>query len=219
MKSFYVSLFLAALMSRPSLRMLAQTAGTATACENGYHGESWKRCPEHDAGGEPMLPCEQVNVCLPNCPEGYREARDFSYVRNSCVPAKPAASCSPVSLQLIWYRSMPVVWHWRAEISEQCAISRVKRPIHSAGDDVTEGKHGKPLGQFQVVVGQNGNVRDSILIWGNPSIDFKHLERPTALSRQTEETLSQLRFKPYIFRGHPIEFQTKITIPFKISKQ
>lgn len=223
MKSLYVPLFLAVLISHEqSPMMLAQIGGTAAACDTGYHAANWERCPMNDVAGTPPLPCKQVNVCLPNCPEGYREARDlFTYTCGdlSCVPEKPATLCSPVSLQLFWARRLPVVWHWRVEISEKCGISRLRTSIQPADDDVAEGLHGKALGQFQVVVGQNGQVVDSTLIWGLPSIDFKRLKSPTVLSRLAADTLRQLRFRPYLFQGRPVEFQTTITIPFKHTKQ
>jgi hypothetical protein len=218
MKTLYAALFFAALISSPML--LAQTVGTLAACDTGYHAKNWERCPMNDVGGEPKLPCEQVSVCLPNCPKTYREARNaFTSTQDlSCVPAKQASLCSPVRLQLFWARQLPVVWHWRVEISEKCAISRLRTSIHLADDEVAEGLHGKALGQFQVVVGKNGKVADSTLMWGTPSIDFKRLTAPTVLSRLAADTLRQLRFRPYLFQGQPAEFQTTITIPFQPSR-
>ena len=175
----------------------------------------------NDVAGVPPLPCEQMNACLPNCPEGYREARNsFRYTHDlSCAPVKPARLCSPLSLQLLWARQSPVVWHWRVEISEKCAISQLRTSIDPSDDNVAKGMRGKALAKFQVVVGQNGQVADSTLIWGPPSIDFNHLDSPTVLSRLATDTLRQLRFRPYLFQGQPIEFQTTITIPLKHTKQ
>ena len=172
----------------------------------------------NDVAGTPPLPCGQMSACLPNCPEGYKEARgSYNYAHRdlSCVPANRASSCLPENLQLFWARRSPVVWHWRAEISEKCAISRLRMPIQPMDDDLGEDVNGKALGQFQVVVRPDGEVADSWLIWGPPSIDFNRLKSPTALSRVAADTLRQLRFRPYLFQGHPVEFQTTITIPFK----
>jgi hypothetical protein len=227
MTSFYVSLFLAALLS--SLQTPIMSAQTpAAACASGYHRASWKRCPMNDVPGEPSLPCEQVNVCLPNCPEGYGQASGSHSVSDTggepaCVPAKPATLCSPVNFQLIYAWQVPVVWHWRVEISEKCATSRLKAQIQPAYDRVAALLQGDAVGQYRVVVGPNGQVIDSSLLSGGyislpPKLDPNRPLSTTVFSELAAETLNRLRFRPYLIHGHPTEFQTTVTIPFKFRK-
>ena len=179
----------------------------------------------NDVADQPALPCQQVNVCLPNCPEGYRQARHSSRDVDGeppCEPAKTDTLCSPIDLRLIYVHAVPVVWHWRVEISEKCAASRLRAPIQPVYERIEEQLRGEAVGKFRVVVGLDGKVTGSTLLSGGYTIVPPNVEpnplRPNVFSDLAAKTLNRLRFRPYLIRGSAMEFQTTVTIPFKLRK-
>lgn len=227
MKRFYASLvadtlLLIALIAPAQSR--AQTPDLGPACRTGYHRASWQRCPMNDVADKPALPCETVDVCLPNCPEGYRTAShsDTDVAGEpACVPIKPAAECSPLSLQVFYAQAVPVVWHWRAEISEKCATLRLRTPIRPVYEKVQQKLRGEAVGKFQVVVGPDGEVTGSKLLSAGYTSLPQNAEsypplRPKIFSDMAATTIRQLRFLPYLLHDSPMEFQTTVTIPFKL---
>jgi hypothetical protein len=130
----------------------------------------------------------------------------------------------PLNFELVYQRVIPLVWHWRAEISQQCAATLLKTPLEPQYRRVREELHGEGTAHFLVVVGREGRVIDSRLIdfydtTLPPADALKTPLSPTLPSSLAADALKQLEFKPYVFRKSPVEFQSGIIILFKLDKQ
>ncbi len=192
------------------------------ACAAGQHPSTWKLCLGPDVPGQSQISCQQINVCLPNCPEGYTQlsgSADSLIGKESCVPAKGAHSqCAPLGFKLARHGAQ---WNWylRAEISEACALLQLSVPLQPVTLGVTQDLQGEAVGQFIVAVGENGRPVDSSLL----SFYFTALPKrkdplsflPTP-SQIAAIAVGHLRFQEYVFRGRPIEFESPITIHFKL---
>jgi hypothetical protein len=126
--------------------------------------------------------------------------------------------------ELVYQRVVPLVWHWRAEIFEKCAAALLKTPIEPQYRSVAEELHGEGTAHFLVVAGREGRVIDSRLLdfyyTSLPPTDaLKTPLSPALPSSLAADALKRLEFKPYVFRKNPLEFQSKITIIFKLNKQ
>jgi hypothetical protein len=187
--------------------------------------------PLNDVPGQPSILPKNVKACFPNCPKGYRQVPGSTAV----LPGHPACllvesgetdkpGCMPLDFELVYQYVIPLVWHWRAEISQQCAAALLKTPIEPQYHRVAEELHGEGTARFLVVVGQEGRVTDSRLI------DFYYTTLPPADAFKTPlsealpsslaaDALKHLEFKPYVFRKSAIEFQSKVTILFRLDKQ
>jgi hypothetical protein len=208
-----------------------QTDSKPLACAKGYHEASWLQLPLNDVPGEPVIPRQEVKVCFPNCPKGYRQvpgSADTLVGHPACLLAESdetnASGCMPLNFELVYQRAIPLVWHWRAEISEKCAAVLLKSPIEPQYYRVAEDLHGEGTAHFFVTVGKTGRVINSELI------DFSYTTLPppgvskVPLSRElisslAAHTLKQLKFEPYLFRQEPTQVQSRVTILFKLKKE
>jgi hypothetical protein len=212
-----------------------QEDDSSVVCGKGFHEASWMQLPPlNDVPGQsliPEIPRKELKACFPNCPKGYRQVpgpADALLGHPACLLAGSdevdKSGCIPLNFELVYQRATPLVWHWRAEISQQCAAALLKRPIEPQYNRVAEELHGEGTAHFLVVVGQKGRVIDSKLIdfyyTTLPSADaLKTPLSPTLPSSLAADALKELEFKPYVFRENPVEFQSKITIIFKLDKQ
>lgn len=211
----------------------APQGGSLTViCGNGYHEESRLQCfPSDDFPPveKRPAPCEQIHLCLPNCPVGYRQVSrmiDGFQQNPACVLLDSGEAdkmgCMPIKLAVVYRPATPLVWHWRPEISEKCATALLKKPIAAQYKRVAQELHGEGLAHFLVVVGREGRVIDSEVM------DFQYTAFPPAHTSQVQfsqtlpalaaAALKHLEFEPYVFHQEPSEFQSEITILFKLSK-
>ena len=225
-------LLLFALPSRAQTKERTVQADSSTVvCGNGFHEVSWMQLPLNDVPGEPVIPPTKATACFPNCPKGYRQVpgpADALLGHPACLLAEAdeadKSECTPLSFELVYQRAVPLVWHWRAEISEKCAAALLKTPIEPQYRRVAEELHGEGTAQFLVVVGRGGKVIDSRLIdfyyTTLPTTDALRAPLPPSLpSSLAAETQKHLDFEPFVFRRSSVEFQSKITILFKLNKQ
>ena len=136
----------------------------------------------------------------------------------------PKSGCMPLNFELVYRRVIPFVRHWRAEISQQYAAALLKTPIEPQYHRVAEELHGEGTAHFLIVVGREGRVISSRLNDFDytslpPSDALKAPLSPTLPSSLAADALKQLEFKAYVFRKSPVEFQSGITILFKLDKQ
>jgi len=201
----------------------AQPDKSGATCTTLEHPATWMQCPVDDLPNRPPIACQEVNVCLPNCPKGYRQlsgSPDSLFGKPSCVLAKHTGStCLPLNFQIVYRRVTPLVWHWRGELSESCAASHLKLPIEPVSIEVAEDLQGEATAQFQIVVSESGQLTDSRLL----SFYFTALparkdplNAPGAPSEMAADTLKHLSFRPYLYRGRPIEFESSIAVHFKL---
>lgn len=110
----------------------AQSHKTVATCGSGQHPATWMQCPVDGLPDRPGGACQEVSVCLPNCPEGYQQLSgsiDSLVGKPSCVLAENTHStCSPLNFQLV-RRAALLVWYLRGEISERCALSHLRTAI------------------------------------------------------------------------------------------
>jgi hypothetical protein len=199
-------------------------------CVSGFHEESWLELPMNDVPGQPVYPTQKVKACFPNCPKGYQQVSgtaDALRGHPACLLAESDETdkpdCIPLNLKLVYRRAIPLVWHWRAEISQPCGAALLKKPIEPQYHRVAEELHGEGVAHFLIVVGQAGRVVDSTLIDFNyttlpPGDALKTPLSPTLPSLLAADTLTHLEFEPFMFRKSRVEFQTTITIVFKLNK-
>jgi hypothetical protein len=171
-----------------------------------------------------------VKACFPNCPKGYRQVpgpADALLGHPACLLAESdetdKSECMPLNFELVYRRVIPLVWHWRAEISQQCAAALLKKPIEPQHHRVAEELHGEGTAHFLVVVGPEGRVISSRLIDFHyttlpPADALKAPLSPTLPSSLAADALKQLEFNPYVFRKGPVEFQSVTTVLFKLDK-
>jgi hypothetical protein len=209
-----------------------QEDSSPVVCGNGFHEASWMQLPPlNDEPEQPSIPPKEVKACFPNCPKGYRQVpgpADALLGHPACLLAESGetdkSGCMPLNFELVYQRVVPLVWHWRAEISEKCAAALLKTPIEPQYRRVAEELHGEGTAHFLVVAGREGRVIDSRLIdfyyTALPPADaLKTPLSPTLPSSLAADALKRLEFKSYVFRKNPLEFQSKITIIFKLNKQ
>jgi hypothetical protein len=208
-----------------------QEDNSPVVCGIGFHKASWMQLPLNDVPGQPSIPRKEVNACFPNCPKGYRQVpgpADALLGHAACLLAESnetdKSGCMPLNFELVYQRVIPFVWHWRAEISQQCASALLKTPIEPQYHRVAKELHGEGTAHFLVVVGRKGRVIDSRLIdfyyTTLPPVDaLKTPLSPALPSSLAADALKHLEFKPDVFRKNPVEFQSKITIIFKLNKQ
>jgi len=208
-----------------------QEDNSPVVCGNGFHEASWMQLPLNDVPGQPSIPRKEVKACFPNCPQGYRQVpgpADALLGHPACLLAESGetdkSGCMPLNFELVYQRVVPLVWHWRAEISEKCAAALLKTPIEPQYRSVAEELHGEGTAHFLVVAGREGRVIDSRLLdfyyTSLPPTDaLKTPLSPALPSSLAADALKRLEFKPYVFRKNPLEFQSKITIIFKLNKQ
>lgn len=227
-------LFALSSMAQTKERTL-QEDNSPVVCGNGFHEASWMQLPPvNDVPGQPAIPeipGKEVKACFPNCPEGYRQVlgpADALLGRPVCLLAESnetdKSGCMPLNFELVYKRAIPLVWHWRAEISQQCAAALLKTPIEPQYRRVREELHGEGTAHFLVVVGREGRVIDSRLIDFYytalpPAGALKTSLSPTLPSSLAADALKHLEFKHCVFRKNPVEFQSGITILFKLDKQ
>jgi hypothetical protein len=207
-----------------------QEDNSPVVCGNGFHEASWMQFPVDDLPGRPSIPPKEVKACFPNCPKSYRQVPGFADAllgHPACLLVESEtdkSGCIPDNFELVYQRVIPLVWHWRAEISQQCAAVLLKTPIEPQYHRVREELHGEGTAHFLVVGGLGGRVIDSKLI------DFYYTTIPPADALKTPlspalpsslaaDALKHLEFKPYVFRNNPVEFKSRITILFKLNRQ
>jgi hypothetical protein len=215
--SFGVSL----LVPEALIAQNAQSHKAAATCGSEEHPGTWMQCPPVDDPPD-RVACQEVNVCLPNCPEGYRQlsaSADSVIGKPACVLGTNSRStCLPLNFQLV-RRAALLVWYLRGEISERCALSHLRTPIEPVTVEVAEGLQGEAIGHFRIVVGENGRLTDFRLL------DFYFTALPSrnnpldslaTPSEMAAAMLKRLRYRPYIYRGRPIEFESPISVHFRL---